>query len=117
MYIDPRKLSKKGLRKYQEISLKEGPVEYEALDSWGGEYFVSPQFHWEYRKALRKHRVLKRILEGVGHESHFSEGDWEGVSEEMLKVCENMAQIVLDLEDKLEEVRSELDGLDSSHLP
>lgn len=113
MYINPRTLSKKGLKKYQELFLKEGPFKYEELDSY--EYFSASQFIWEYRKDLRKHRVLQRILEGVGHESHFCEGDWEGVSEEMLKVCENMAQIVLDLEDQLEDVKSDLHQHESSH--
>ena len=113
MYIDPRNLSNKGLLKYQELCLKEGPFEYEALCSY--EYFADSHLMWEYRKDLRKHRVLQKILEGVGYESHFCEGDWEGVSEEMLKVCENLAQIVLDLEDQLEEVRSDLYEYQSSH--
>lgn len=113
MYIDPRKLSKKGLKKYQELLLKEGPFEYEELDSY--KYFSASQFIWEYRKDLRKYRVLQRILTGVGNESHFPEGDWEGVSAEMLKVCENMAQIVLDLEDQLEDVKSDLYQHESSH--
>lgn len=113
MYIDPLKLSKKGLRKYQELLLKEGPFEYEALDSW--ECFESSQSLWEYRKALRKRCVLQRILEGVGHESHSPEDGWGGVSKEMLKVCENLSQIVLDLEDQLEDVKSDLYQYESSH--
>lgn len=54
MYIDPGKLSKKGLRKYQELYLKEGPFEYEALNPY--EYFTDSRFIWEYRKSPEKHR-------------------------------------------------------------
>ena len=113
MYIDQGQLSKKGLREYDKLCKKAGPFDYEALASFNN--FATPESYWNYKASLRKHLVLQRILAGVGNESSLCHSDWVGVSDEMLKVCGNLAEIVLNLEDQLEEVISRVQEWEDSH--
>lgn len=118
MRIDPIQLTQLGRDKLQEVLSSGRPLQYHLLRDH--RFF---NYIWDYNSflaSLRIHSILSEILSGAAIEtsipSNPSYPEWGYLSDDLesstLRAFKNLAEIILDLQDKIEELEDKVERLE-----